>query len=86
MKGREKKVRNGRVRESTRGRKPCVVCSNSQSRGGKNRRLERGGKKGENLVYFLALCSDDSLLCSIFFIYFSGIFQSFFVSPFHLLP
>jgi len=49
MKGREKKVRNGRVRESTRGRKPCVVCSNSQSRGGKNRRLERGGKKGENL-------------------------------------
>jgi len=42
-----KKVRNGRVRESTRGRKPCVVCSGPQSRGGKNRRLERGGKRGK---------------------------------------
>jgi hypothetical protein len=46
-KGGKKKIRNGRVRESTRGRKPSVVCSNPQSRGGKNRRRERGGRKGK---------------------------------------
>jgi len=47
MMGTEKKVRNAKLRGNTRGRKLCVVWSNPQSRGGKNRRLERGGRKGK---------------------------------------
>jgi len=40
----KKKLRNAKVRGNTRGRKPCVVWSNPQSRGGKNRRVERRGR------------------------------------------